>query len=285
MAVWAGLRLILGAAGSLLTVPFMGAVSASAAGGANAANPMASLQALLKLLPLELALVPLYLIVLSMFSAAVFRAVLRPEDKGFARLKFGGDELRLIGLWLLMGLLFFGVALVLGIVIGGGAVAMSLGSKMPSAGVVLGIFVIYLVMIVAMIWVGVKLSLAAPMTFVQRKIRLFGSWRLTKGRFWPLFGCYLLVWIFTILIGLVELVVVGAITLGTSGGSFTQVATSFMRPDYSSYAAYFSVARIITLVIGSAVGAVAGAMALAAPAQAYKEFAGLSPKDQAEAFA
>ena len=44
----------------------------------------------------------------------------------------------------------------------------------------------------AAIWVFVRLSLAAPMTFDQRRLVVFGSWPFTRGSFWPLVGAYAL---------------------------------------------------------------------------------------------
>lgn len=49
----------------------------------------------------------------------------------------------------------------------------------------LGVFVF-------LIWLAVRLSLASPLTFDTRRVRVFGSFALTRGRFWSLLGAYLL---------------------------------------------------------------------------------------------
>ena len=38
------------------------------------------------------------------------------------------------------------------------------------------------------IWVSLRLSMAAPMTFAERKLRIFESWELTKGHTLSLLG-------------------------------------------------------------------------------------------------
>ena len=287
VAVWAGVQLVISVAVTALLLPVMGSAMAGmgvvpgAAPGASAAQ----LAAFSKLFWLYLLLTPFYLAVISIYSGAIYRAVLRPADKGFARLRLGGDELRLAGLWVLMGLFFFAVFLAVGMVVGAGGVAISLASKSSPGAWALGLVVIYLLLFGVCIWLGVRLSLAAPMTFDQKRIRLFSSWKLTKGRFWPLFGCYLLVWVFLFIIVLLDVVVSGAVLIGASGGSFSRAASGLFRPDYTSYANLFTPAYAIRLVLGAAFGAIIWTLTVSAPAEAYKTIVGATPEDQAETFA
>lgn len=293
IAIWAGVQLVFSAAISAVTLPIMHSLSVVATlppttGGAATASSAAQLATVSTAGLLYLVLLPIYLVVFSVLGAAVYRSVLRPEDGGFGRVKLGSDELRLAGLWILLGLLGLAFSLAVILVVGGLAAGMVLAGRSSGAAagwIALLLLLIYLACFIGYCWLAVRLSLAGPMTFAQRRINLFGSWRLTKGRFWSLFGCYLLAAIFGVLIGMVELAIVGVVNLGASGGSFTNAATALTRPNFSSYAAYFSVARIISLIIAAPFGAVFWALLIAPAAVAYKEIAGPRPEDQAEAFA
>ena len=284
VAIWAVVLLVLGAIVSATMLPVLGQFAAGITPGATATSP-AQLAAFGHLMQLYLVVFPLYLVLLSVFTAAIYRVVLRPQDRGFARLKLGADELRLVGLCLLMGLLSIGFSLVVLLVAGAlvAGLALAFRTSAPAVGVI-GAILIYLLMIAAYIWVGVRLSFAAPMTFTQKRIRLFSSWRLTKGRFWPLLGCYLLAWVFMVLVLLVDLVVSGVLMLGAAGGSFSRVATTMFRPDVTSAMNLLSPIFIVRLVVGAVFGVVMWTVALAAPAAAYRAIAAPRPEDQAETF-
>jgi hypothetical protein len=66
-------------------------------------------------------------------------------------------------------------------------------------------------------WIGVRLSLAAPATFVRRKIAIADSWRLTRGHFWSLLGMIVLAIIFWIMV-LLLIVVIGYAVVRMAGG-------------------------------------------------------------------
>ena len=120
-------------------------------------------------------------------STAVLRAVLRPAEHRFGYLRLSMDELRQLGLALMIGL----AVIVYGFVvsIGSGLVLGILGPILPPA--VLGV-VAFAIIITAFAYPAVRLSLAPAMTLADGRISFLRAWALTQGRFWPLLGAYVL---------------------------------------------------------------------------------------------
>jgi hypothetical protein len=90
------------------------------------------------------------------------------------------------------------------------------------AGVVGLTAAVYLV-----IYAMIRLTLAWPMTFVQRRVVLLKAWPLTKGRGWPVLGAFVLAEALMILVALLLLsVLVGLVgaALVASGGKVEQIA-------------------------------------------------------------
>lgn len=137
------------------------------------------------------------LLLTAMANTAIFRAILRPKPRGFGYLAIGGDEGRQILLSLLIMLVsvLFGIGLV---VLAPTGLALTPEPYRVLAGVLGGI-----ALFVLLIWVSTRLSLAAVQTFVERRVTLFGSWKLTRGRFWPLLGMWLLAFVLAIIVSLV----------------------------------------------------------------------------------
>lgn len=152
--------------------------------------------------PIMLAVaLPLFFVVILLLTAmantAIFRAILRPKPRGFGYLAIGGDEGRQILLTLLIMLvsILCGIGLV---VLAPATLALTPEPYRVLAGVLGGIGVFFLA-----IWISTRLSLAAVQTFVERRVTLFGSWKLTRGRFWPLLGMWLLAIVLAIIVSLV----------------------------------------------------------------------------------
>ena len=68
-----------------------------------------------------------------------------------------------------------------------------------------------------LIWLAVRLSLAVPMTLDQGRIVIFESFKATRGRFWPLLGMSVIVFIMTMVVSLLGSIVAMPITLMTGG--------------------------------------------------------------------
>lgn len=219
-------------------------------------------------------LIPAIIILSVVQLCAVFRAVLRPEERGFAYLRFGGDELRQIGLMILMTLFFgllacgFVAALVFGL-----KTADLDGGLKAAIGIVGG-----LAFFVLMLVLGVRLSLAQPMTFAQRRVRFFGSWGLTKGKFWPLLGMYILAAIFTIIVYFAgdALARFAAGALGFSMESLFSGDTFAFDIDNFSFeqlATVFGAGGLVYVLISMLSGAIQLATGYAPQAAAYRDLA------------
>ena len=154
----------------------------------------------------------------AVICAAVFRAVLHPGQDAFGYLRLGAQELWLALLFLVEAVLamivVFLAALLTGLV---AALLFVIASKVGGGGgmaiKVVGCVAV-LALPVSLIWIALRLSMAAPMTFADKTFRLFESWSLTRGKAWSLLGIAVLTVIFVILIEmLVEGVSFGALFL------------------------------------------------------------------------
>lgn len=138
------------------------------------------------------------LLVNTILYAAVQRAIIRPDEGGPGWLKFGMDEIRFILLLLLFGLIFVVLALILG---------LFLGIFLVSAGAAAAALVMYIVGIIGGAMFATKLSLIFPLTLKERAFAIGDGLSLTRGRFWTLFGAYVITFVIMLVIGIASLAV------------------------------------------------------------------------------
>lgn len=270
---WAGVNLLIGLVSSALIISLAGPETAAfiALSQQPQNDPAALMTTYGKIAPAFLLVMPLTLLYFALLAAAVNRVVLRPDEADWHGLALGKDELRQLAVLVLLVLLFFVlylgfliVALILAALVGVMA-AVSTGSA-AAAG--LGVFVAIALVLAALLFVAVRLSLAGPLTFAQRRIRIFGSWRLTRGRFWPLFGGYLLAFVLIMIIYLLGMLV--ALGAGAALGGLRGAGAIF-RPDFTSFESYFTPLTLAYLPFASLLTALTTAIHGAAAAEAYRQ--------------
>lgn len=203
-------------------------------------------------------LLPLSILVNTLIQAAVMRMVLRPSERSFGYLRFGGDELRIAAVQVITGLIiggfsFFGLVIISAI-IGIGGVFGALVS-----------FPLMLGYVAAIIFLSVRLSLAIPATFVRGRIDIRGAWELTRGKFWPICTVFLLAFVLYLVVLLAGSMIGSAIGFVFGGANPPEGAATF--------ADYLSPGQIVGNLVGSVIAAMGSAILYAPGAVIYRKLA------------
>lgn len=157
---------------------------------------------------------PILLLVGAVLNAAIVRSVLTPGEKALGYLRIGGDEGRVLVTTLVVGLVMFLVMIAVYLVL----VGLGFAAYTTHQGWLwLVLAVCALAGFALMIWLSVRLSLAAPIAVAEKRIAPFASFALTRGRFWPLLGMALLAGVMSMVVSLLFSIVAMPVNL-TIGG-------------------------------------------------------------------
>lgn len=231
VAIWAGVYLAGNIAILLVTMPILrGAMSPETM--ADPAQMMASM------LPVYLFNMLMAVVGVVLYTAAM-RAVLRPQAGGLAFMRLGMDELRMIGLLILFGIIGFVVGLVLTLVLGVLGMGVAVGSESPMLSVLLS-FVIGLGLLAFFIFFLVRFSLAFPLTLHRQRIVVGEAWTLSRGRFWTLFGAALVI----TLIGMFLSIVAASFAVG---GYLADIMAASGDPEAAAQVAERQIAAVGSL--------------------------------------
>lgn len=218
-------------------------------------------------------------------TGAIYRSILEPKNSSFFSLRFGVQELWLILLAVVAYILLvviiivdvFAAAFLTGI-------AVWIGSTVHGSwgGLATGllIFAVWIAAVAVPIWVVLRLSMAGPLTFVDRQFRLFESWKVTKGRVWKLLGLSLLMVLIVIGIEFAVAIVTIPLTLGAVGAHGFDPSRI---GDFLSNLTLQNPIVLIGLVVRALIGAAFLTIWVAPWAYAYRELAGRS-RDAASVF-
>lgn len=154
--------------------------------------------------------IPLSLVIGAVLMAAIARAVLTPGTGGFGYMRLGMDEVRVFVVTLVIAILYAvatAVAFAAAFILGGIAI-----NVMEGWGALVMVLAV-LAAIAFMIWLGVRWSLAVPITVDQKKFAFFDSFAVTKGRFWPLLGMAVIAFVMVIIVSLLAGIVTMPISM------------------------------------------------------------------------
>ncbi|AYG95965.1 hypothetical protein D8I30_12860 [Brevundimonas naejangsanensis] len=157
---------------------------------------------------------PVSLLFGAVLTTAVARAVIRPEARRFGYMRLGKDELRVLAVTLVVGLIMLGV-LIIGMALVSAFGGMAAGMSAPF--LILPAVLAGLATAAVTIWLAVRFSLAVPITFAEQKIAIKQSWAMTKGRFWPLLGMAVLAGVMSMLVALLGSIVAAPLNLMFGG--------------------------------------------------------------------
>ena len=215
-------------------------------------------------------------------AGAVARAVVRPSTSKPPYIGLGVDELRLLVVGLVVGLILFALQFAGTILVGLASVGVAVATgemaqlaenpgQQPAAmrtTTIIGSIIIYVLTFL----LSVRFSLAPAQSEREEGVRIFGSWALTKGRYWKTTGAYALA-----LLSLVPFyIAASAAIIGVfiaMGQTTEQAIQSLSMPDWSGLS-LFSPVVLTYVVLNSAVLALAWVVLLASSATVYAKVAG-----------
>ena len=159
-------------------------------------------------------LAPISLAASAVLYAAIVRSVLRPTETAFGYMRVGMDEVRVLVVSLALLVLFMVAGGLATVIIG-----VLAGFAAAGGGAVIWILVVLatLAAIAAGIWLAVRLSLAIPITVAERRFAILDSFKVTKGRFWPLLGMALLAGVMSLVVSLLGSLIFLPVEMATGG--------------------------------------------------------------------
>jgi membrane protease YdiL (CAAX protease family) len=209
----------------------------------------------------------------AVIGTAIYRAIMHPDRVAAFSLRLTRAELWQFVLqlfqWILLAVLSIAGVFLSGVTVGvSGLLPVPLGLLLRVAGP--------LAAGVLAAWLWLRLAMAGPMSFGQGRLRLFGSWALTRGRDLSMAWLALATLGMTALVALLILITLfglGEVIAGMLRWSGDQMQGFFVGPVRLSAAPWL----IGSALLGSVVMVVLQCVALAPWARAYLDMATVAP--------
>jgi len=275
LIIWSIIQLVFGGAVFAIMMPFFASIMAAQRAAAAGTAPA---------LPSGLGMIFLFELLLMLWFLMLFAAVVRMTasdgNDRWAWLRFGMDEIRLIGLGLLLIIAMIVVEIVA--VLLGGVVVGLVTAGSAAAGGILAVVLIILG-ICAAIWASVRISLIAAITVLDHEFAIRKGWRATKGHFWTLFGTYVVMFIGYMIVEGIAVAVMSPFLFSSLVGARSPDQAIEAQQRMMATLTTPSVGLIIFWVVGSLVGtaliayyhAVNATAAIAATGHSRADLAGL----------
>lgn len=155
--------------------------------------------------PSVMALAPAYLlfiliayILFAAYEAACLRWMIHGETSGIFGLSLGADTWRVYfgyWIWFFIGIAAYLVIVMLMFGMMGGVIVASQGNADAAGPGALVAVVLMFVALLAWLYIAVRLAPAAATSVARRRFSFFDAWKVTKGRFWALFGAFVLLFL------------------------------------------------------------------------------------------
>ncbi len=232
----------------------------------------------LQIAPAVLLCAPVYILMSSVLVCAVCRASFGETDDRLGFLAFGWQEIRIMAVRALSLIILFGVLAGIPALVGVIGLVVTAGNAQAAAGIqALG----FIAAIGVTLWLGIRLSLNGVQSFDLKRFDLFGSYSLTRDRFWSLFTGYAVAFALAQIVAFLCDKIIEAIQVLTLG---LNVTGEVRMPDITSVDSFLTPASVIAAVLTFAFVMPLGiTIELAAPAAAYRTLRGkIKPREVKE---
>jgi hypothetical protein len=246
---------------ALLAVGFKVPDAASVQG-----DPTQAFSLLAHLAPVMLGVGFASLVINAVIYATMNRVILRPGENRWGYVRLGGAELNQFGVLLVLVLLFLAVYFGLVIAVALLTALATLAGKM--AAIIVGAMSVATALC-ALAVLGVRLSLSPAVTFDEGRIDLGRSWALTRGRFWPMLGTYVLATALALVVMLLAWLVEMGLGAVVTGGHMQ----SFVSGQPETLAALYDPIYLFRLVLGSVINALVWPLVLTPAPAIYRHLA------------
>jgi hypothetical protein len=137
------------------------------------------------------------------FEAACLRWMVRGETGGFMGLTLGADTWRVYSGYWLWFLLYMGFSMAMGIVVITIVGVLTVASSGDPAAMTSGMIAGYVLQYATLAYFATRFAPAAATSIARRKFSFFDAWKVTKGRFWALFGAFFVLMLINFVFGII----------------------------------------------------------------------------------